>query len=479
MADSYVRIYQGEVTEGGTDGDLVSSGGDFSCPISVTLGSGDYQIVPLAVRKTTTYTISDVIIYSNDPDNLQLSLTGENDSWTDNISVGTITTTNIIFYARINLNPATLHKTPSFKASFTAPAMPYASKLKCWLPFDDSIMDIIYPSSKQAAQQTQSTFKVSKIITDPERTVSKGAVGLDSDSTKSQSNLFNVGSTIYGETFKLGGTNFTVDGYAYMDSSSTRALYYLFNIDNTSNSTVYQKCQLKRDSTSTTDLKLLVAKSSSAFNTAPITTNCFDRLFHWAIMYIYSSKTWTLYLDGVKVSTLTGVSISSQEFSVFLAGNTSGVIAPNYVIDEVRVFDTALYSADFTPPTAADYRAWKNNLLGLPNYTDDFDVELALGEQSGGSPTLPKSSSLKLTLGYNGTDFERNLTFDNLVPDSIPSASDMRQRIKAINSSVASGTDGGMNTFFVADDYAGDTVGTFNGITAAELFVTSDINLSD
>lgn len=89
------------------------------------------------------------------------------------------------------------------------------------------------------------------------------------------------------------------------------------------------------------------------------------------------------------------------------------------------------------------------------------------------------SNSLKLTFGYTGTDFTRNFTLSNI--GTVASAhADITTKIKGINSSVAGGTDDGMNTFFLADDYDG-TNGKFAGITAASIVTetVTHINLDE
>ena len=81
------------------------------------------------------------------------------------------------------------------------------------------------------------------------------------------------------------------------------------------------------------------------------------------------------------------------------------------------------------------------------------------------------NNSIKLTLGYDQSEFTRNMTIGN-VADSIASDSaTIKQKIRAINASIAGGTDDGLSDFFRADDYDG-TGGTFSGITAAQIVST-------
>lgn len=86
------------------------------------------------------------------------------------------------------------------------------------------------------------------------------------------------------------------------------------------------------------------------------------------------------------------------------------------------------------------------------------------------------TNAIKLTLGYDQTDFTRKITLGN-VDDSIASDSaSVKAQIQAINASIAGGTDGGLSTFFRSDDYDG-VGGTFAGIVAAQIDSTEVTNI--
>lgn len=86
------------------------------------------------------------------------------------------------------------------------------------------------------------------------------------------------------------------------------------------------------------------------------------------------------------------------------------------------------------------------------------------------------TNNIKLTLGFDQTDFTRKITLSN-VADSIASASGtVKAQIQAINASLAGGTDGGLSTFFLSDDADG-TAGTFTGIIAAQIDSTEITNI--
>ena len=81
--------------------------------------------------------------------------------------------------------------------------------------------------------------------------------------------------------------------------------------------------------------------------------------------------------------------------------------------------------------------------------------------------------SVTITMGYTNTDFTRNFKIDNVANSAFPN---IAARAKAINASLAGGTDGGLSDFFLADDYdasdPNNIIGKFNRIVA----VKSDVN---
>lgn len=77
------------------------------------------------------------------------------------------------------------------------------------------------------------------------------------------------------------------------------------------------------------------------------------------------------------------------------------------------------------------------------------------------------ANSVIITLGFSGTDFTRDLKFDN-VPDA--ALADIVTNAKAVNASLAGGTDDGLADFFISDDYdatdSNNVIGKFNRIVA-------------
>ena len=122
-ANDYINIYMNNPTAGATDGTAVSQNGDFTAPISFTLDASENEskTVKLGIRTETGYTATEVTIEDNNDtnDRLKLCLT-ENGTFTDSISVGSLSAVNTIFYARASSadteNPQT-DRTASFKVS--------------------------------------------------------------------------------------------------------------------------------------------------------------------------------------------------------------------------------------------------------------------------------------------------------------------------------------------------------------------------
>lgn len=91
-------------------------------------------------------------------------------------------------------------------------------------------------------------------------------------------------------------------------------------------------------------------------------------------------------------------------------------------------------------------------------------------------------NSVKITLGYNGTDFQRNMKFDDVANSAL---ADVKAKVKAVNASLAGGTAGGLSTFFRADDYDAtdpeNIIGNFSSIVAAQIdsFEVTYIDLSE
>ena len=65
---------------------------------------------------------------------------------------------------------------------------------------------------------------------------------------------------------------------------------------------------------------------------------------------------------------------------------------------------------------------------------------------------MSKDYSVKMTLGYTNTDYERLVTVKG-VDSAAAAVETVRTKAKAVNASLAGGTDGGLNSFFIGEDY--------------------------
>lgn len=77
------------------------------------------------------------------------------------------------------------------------------------------------------------------------------------------------------------------------------------------------------------------------------------------------------------------------------------------------------------------------------------------------------SNSATITLGYTGTDFTRKIKLADLEAGALSS---VKAKVLAVNASLAGGTDNGLSTFFLSDDYdAAQGIGNFSSIVAAQV----------
>lgn len=85
---------------------------------------------------------------------------------------------------------------------------------------------------------------------------------------------------------------------------------------------------------------------------------------------------------------------------------------------------------------------------------------------------MADSRSVTLTYKYKNTDFKRQMTISD-VPET--ALENVDAKITAINESLAAGTDNGLSTFFISDDYdAAQSIGAFEKISEARIEVTTE-----
>lgn len=89
--------------------------------------------------------------------------------------------------------------------------------------------------------------------------------------------------------------------------------------------------------------------------------------------------------------------------------------------------------------------------------------------------------TVNATFGYTGTDFTRTYQFGGV---SIGALSSIVANVKSLNASLEAGTSGGLDSFFIADDYdatdSENIIGKFAGIVAlqSQKIEDTDIDLN-
>ena len=84
-------------------------------------------------------------------------------------------------------------------------------------------------------------------------------------------------------------------------------------------------------------------------------------------------------------------------------------------------------------------------------------------------------NTVKMKLSYTNTDFTRQMTISD-VADSV--LADVDTKIESINSSLEGGTAGGLETFFIADNYdAQQSIGSFKKISEAVISQVTETNI--
>ena len=104
MANAYINVYKNNPTAGDTDGTCVSTDGDYTSPISVTLNASQNESkkIKLAIRCESGYeTVGNVeICDSGDTDDRWVFSATENGTYSDSLTISsTVNATNTIFWS--------------------------------------------------------------------------------------------------------------------------------------------------------------------------------------------------------------------------------------------------------------------------------------------------------------------------------------------------------------------------------------------
>lgn len=241
------------------------------------------------------------------------------------------------------------------------------TNLVAWLPFDDS------PTFDWCGNEW--TAYGSPTI-GADGAISGNALQLDGTSYLQKS-----------DGLTLGGQDFTICGWAKVDTSNQQWYQGLFAFDNRQLRLI---CVERR-----TDRLLISIQNSEA----TVTGLSLTERFHWEIGYTHSNGLWRLFINGTQVYSRTS-SLSRTTYSTVLIASNGDSPQPYYwcgSIDEFQIYDgIALHTENFTPPTAEDY-ADKTVPLNLT-----FDLRRKVN-----NPRYVLNPNLKAYLPFNG-----NATYD-------------------------------------------------------------------
>lgn len=118
MASQYINVYKGNPTAGQLDGSIVSTDGYLTSPIEVTVNTKtkEAQIIPLAVRCMAGWHAPNgchISLTGDSKENWSLSLTKDG-TFTETLDISDdISTTNILFFARVSVGEEMLKRDTS------------------------------------------------------------------------------------------------------------------------------------------------------------------------------------------------------------------------------------------------------------------------------------------------------------------------------------------------------------------------------
>ena len=221
------------------------------------------------------------------------------------------------------------------------------SYLKAWLPFDKS-----------------PTFDVmlNEWTTYGTPTVSNGALQLDGQSYIKLSGI------------ELGGQDFQIDGWVYVDSSSPNNARVLHIV----NSSGFALVSIRKNTNDATKLDFWAnayADVSQDYGYTYVSSiNSVGQRVHFKLIYRYSAKRLSLCINDIIAAEWTSVvQYNRQSFDIYigaLANGNQGLIGS---VDELRIFDGTWFSYNYgVVPTAEEYEYFKSR---IPKFTATVDVE--------------------------------------------------------------------------------------------------------
>lgn len=146
--------------------------------------------------------------------------------------------------------------------------------------------------------------------------------------------------------FNLGASDFTVDFWAWINSSTNGVNERLVVFEGTTQT----RGILISDTTKTAIGVNLFGTGWQILSSAGAISN--QTWFHCAL--VRSGTTTTLYINGTSVGSTTSQTLPTTNSSVSIGGNTVRFADSNFngYIDEVRVVNSAVWTTNFTPPAS-------------------------------------------------------------------------------------------------------------------------------
>lgn len=343
----YPDIYQDNPTAGTNDGTAVSSGNDYSSPISVNLDASksESKIVKLSIRATSQSSDTEISIFDN-RNHLKLSKNAEG-PFSDSLTFDSLNGDNQIFYVQANSN---IDELPSFKNDtklITNSRVVYNTK--SLLTFDDSTIN------DQAGVVWQANNGSVNII--------NGELQFDGNFYLSTNNII------------LGGNDFVIEGY-FTISSSSGSYCRIFSLHNNMQTT--NNCiNFARYGNSAQMYTDCMGQTSSRFDVTLDTNHNF--------IYKYSQNLGqiTIFIDN-ELKLTWNKQIPKTTFNNLWLGrsNYSADAMLKGTIGEFRIFEgsisqqTSNISLDIVNPVATDnYSASNDITVWLPfthSPTEDY-----------------------------------------------------------------------------------------------------------
>lgn len=147
--------------------------------------------------------------------------------------------------------------------------------------------------------------------------------------------------------FNLGASDFTVDFWAWINSSTNGQNERLVVFEGT---TQTRGILISDTTKSAIGLNLFGSGWTILSGSGAISNQTW---FHCAL--VRSGTTTTLYINGTSVGSTTAQPLPTTNSSVSIGGNTVRFASSNFngYIDEVRIVNSAVWTSNFTPPTSA------------------------------------------------------------------------------------------------------------------------------